>query len=94
MNRRSWLAINACLASDLGLGFLSSAGILRPMLCITGSDDGDVVNNGATQAQRAAVFDALPRGQKAGLASRMLTTSPLQARNCRRFWVGAKGLRL
>lgn len=30
MNRRSWLAINAWLASDLGLGFLSSAGDIFP----------------------------------------------------------------
>lgn len=42
-------------------------GIRRPMLCITGTRDDDVVGNGATPDRRAAVFAALPPGQKAQL---------------------------
>ena len=41
--------------------------IVRPILTITGTEDGDVVSNGTTPAHRAAVFDALPNGNKAGL---------------------------
>jgi predicted dienelactone hydrolase len=41
------------------------AGVRRPMLCITGSRDGDVMGNGATPERRAQVYDALPEGQKA-----------------------------
>jgi predicted dienelactone hydrolase len=42
-------------------------GVVRPILTLTGSEDGDVANVGTTPAQRAAVFDALTRGNKAGL---------------------------
>lgn len=41
------------------------AKVTRPTLCITGTLDGDVLGNGATAERRAAVFDALPVGQKA-----------------------------
>ena len=41
--------------------------ITRPMLCITGTRDADVVGTGATPERRAAVFDALPAGRKAQL---------------------------
>ena len=44
---------------------LAMAGITRPTLCITGTLDGDVVGNGATPDKRAAVFAALPDGNKA-----------------------------
>jgi hypothetical protein len=41
--------------------------IHKPMLCITGTLDGDVVGNGATPERRRAVFEALPAGDKAQL---------------------------
>lgn len=43
------------------------AALTRPMLCVTGTRDGDVVGNGATPERRRAVFDALPPGHKARL---------------------------
>ena len=43
------------------------AAITRPMLCLTGTLDGDVVGNGSTPQQRRAVFDALPAGHRAQL---------------------------
>lgn len=43
------------------------AGVTRPMLTLTGTEDGDVIGNGATPDTRAQVFDALPAGHKAGL---------------------------
>lgn len=43
------------------------AEIRRPLLCVTGTRDEDVVGNGATPERRAAVFDALPAGAKAML---------------------------
>lgn len=41
------------------------AAVTRPMLCLTGTLDGDVVGNGSTPERRRAVFDALPGGHKA-----------------------------
>ena len=41
--------------------------ITRPLLCITGTLDSDVVGVGATPERRRAVFDALPPGRKAQL---------------------------
>jgi dienelactone hydrolase len=41
---------------------LAFAQITRPMLCITGTLDNDVVGNGATPERRRAVFAALPTG--------------------------------
>ena len=41
--------------------------ITRPLLCITGTLDSDVVGVGATPERRRAVFDALPPGNKAQL---------------------------
>ena len=43
------------------------ADVKLPTLCITGTLDGDVLDNGATPARRAGVFDTLPRGNKAML---------------------------
>lgn len=43
------------------------ASATRPILTLTGSLDGDVIGNGATPEARAAVFDQLPAGNKAGL---------------------------
>jgi pimeloyl-ACP methyl ester carboxylesterase len=41
--------------------------ITRPLLCLTGTLDSDVVGVGATPERRRAVFDALPAGNKAQL---------------------------
>jgi predicted dienelactone hydrolase len=41
--------------------------ITRPLLCITGTRDADVAGTDATPERRAAVFDALPAGNKAQL---------------------------
>ena len=41
--------------------------ITRPLLCITGTLDSDVVGVGATPERRRAVFDALPAGDKGQL---------------------------
>jgi predicted dienelactone hydrolase len=41
--------------------------ITRPLLCVTGTLDSDVVGVGATPERRRAVFDALPAGDKAQL---------------------------
>lgn len=43
------------------------ASVTQPTLCMTGTRDDDVVGNGATPDQRAAVFGALPPGNKAML---------------------------
>lgn len=48
-----------------GAAAQSLAAIGRPMLCITGSRDGDVLGNGATPERRRAVYAALPPGRKA-----------------------------
>lgn len=41
------------------------SGVTRPVLCLTGTQDGDVIGNGSTPERRRAVFDALPEGRKA-----------------------------
>ena len=41
--------------------------LTRPILCLTGTLDGDVLGTGATPEQRSKVFDALPPGHKAQL---------------------------
>lgn len=43
------------------------AGVNRPVLCMTGTLDEDVVGNGATPQRRRALFEALPPGDKAML---------------------------
>ncbi len=43
------------------------AAIQRPTLCLTGTRDDDVIGNGATADKRAAVYAALPPGNKAML---------------------------
>lgn len=43
------------------------ARLTRPSLCITGTHDNDVVDNGATPKRRMGVFAALPQGCKAQL---------------------------
>ena len=43
------------------------ARLTRPVLCLTGSRDDDVIGNGATPDRRMGVFAALPAGQKAQL---------------------------
>ena len=43
------------------------AAVKKPTLCITGTRDDDVVGNNATPEKRAAVFGALPQGNKAML---------------------------
>ncbi len=44
--------------------------ITRPLLCLTGTLDSDVLGVGATPERRRAVFDALPAGDKAQLVLR------------------------
>ena len=44
--------------------------LTRPMLCLTGTRDDDVLGTGATPEQRRKVFDALPPGHKAQLVLR------------------------
>ena len=46
---------------------LAFAAVTQPTLCITGTRDDDVVGNNATPDKRAAVFGALPAGNKAML---------------------------
>jgi predicted dienelactone hydrolase len=41
--------------------------LTRPVLCVTGTRDDDVVGVGATPERRIGVFDALPAGRKAML---------------------------
>jgi len=41
--------------------------ITRPVLCLTGTLDDDVIGNGATAERRARVVEALPPGRRAGL---------------------------
>ncbi len=43
------------------------SGIARPLLCVTGTLDNDVLGTGATAEQRMALFSALPPGHKAQL---------------------------
>ncbi len=43
------------------------AAVTQPTLCITGTRDDDVVGSGATPDKRAAVYAALPQGNKAML---------------------------
>jgi predicted dienelactone hydrolase len=43
------------------------AAVKQPTLCVTGTRDDDVVGNGATPDKRAAVYAALPQGNKAML---------------------------
>lgn len=50
-----------------GDGARAFADVTRPTLCITGTRDEDVVGNNATPDRRAAVFGALPAGNKAML---------------------------
>jgi predicted dienelactone hydrolase len=52
------------VAGDANRAF---ARVTQPTLCITGTRDDDVVGNGATPDKRAAVFGALPSGNKAML---------------------------
>lgn len=46
---------------------LAFAAVKRPVLCLSGTLDDDVLGNGATPARRAGVFAALPAGHKAML---------------------------
>ena len=58
------------LRTTLGIGgqsYAGLAGIARPILCVTGTRDGDVLGTGATPDKRAGVFTALPAGNKAQL---------------------------
>jgi dienelactone hydrolase len=43
------------------------ARLTRPLLCLTGTHDDDVIGNGATPERRMGVFAALPPGRKAQL---------------------------
>jgi hypothetical protein len=43
------------------------ARLTRPLLCLTGTHDDDVIGNGATPERRMGVFATLPQGRKAQL---------------------------
>ena len=59
----------AALSPSLPPGDARSAlrDLTRPMLCLTGTLDGEVLANGATPERRAAVYDFVPAKHKAGL---------------------------
>ena len=62
----SFIAFSPSLPA-VGDGRQAFERMTRPMLCITGTRDSDVVGVGATPERRRAVFDALPSGNKAQL---------------------------
>ena len=47
-----------------GRGLSATAICRKPFLSVTGTIDGDVLGNGSTAGNRAAVFDAQPAGNK------------------------------
>lgn len=64
---RAFIALSPTLATPLPVSAQTRAAyaaVTRPLLCVTGTLDGDVLNTGATPERRAAVFEALPPGKK------------------------------
>ena len=65
--------IKAFIALSPGLGkdvtptqaLADAKGMVRPMCIVSGSLDGEVLNNGETPASRRMVYDSLPAGAKA-----------------------------
>ncbi len=62
---KAFIAFSPQMAqSRPGSSFDAYREIRKPMLVVTGTYDGDMLGNGASPDRRAAVFDALPAGDK------------------------------
>jgi predicted dienelactone hydrolase len=62
---KAYIAFSPQMAqSTPGSSFDAYREIRKPMLVVTGTYDGDMLGNGASPDRRAAVFDALPAGDK------------------------------
>jgi predicted dienelactone hydrolase len=62
---KAYIAFSPQMAqSTPGNSFDAYREIRKPMLVVTGTYDGDMLGNGASPDRRAAVFDALPAGDK------------------------------
>jgi predicted dienelactone hydrolase len=64
---KAFIALSPALGkyATLEQGRKDAKAITRPMLVVSGSLDGEVVNNGETVESRRMVYDALPEGKKA-----------------------------
>lgn len=62
---KAYIAFSPQMAqSTPGGSFDAYREILKPMLVVTGTYDGDMLGNGASPDRRAAVYNALPAGDK------------------------------
>jgi predicted dienelactone hydrolase len=64
---KAFIALSPALGKDVGQkqGIDDAKAMQRPMLVVSGSMDGEVLNNGETVATRRMVYDSLPNGAKA-----------------------------
>jgi predicted dienelactone hydrolase len=64
---KAFIALSPALGKDVGQkqGLEDAKAMQRPMLVVSGSLDGEVLNNGETVASRRMVYDCLPAGAKA-----------------------------
>lgn len=64
---KAFIALSPGLGKDVGekQGAQDAKAMQRPMLVVSGSLDGEVLNNGETVASRRMVYDSLPLGAKA-----------------------------
>jgi predicted dienelactone hydrolase len=64
---KAFIALSPALGKDVGekQGLEDGKAMQRPMLVVSGSMDGEVLNNGETVASRRLVYDCLPAGAKA-----------------------------
>ncbi len=64
---KAFIALSPALGKDVGQkqGLKDAKAMQRPMLVVSGSLDGEVLNNGETVASRRMVYDCLPAGAKA-----------------------------
>jgi predicted dienelactone hydrolase len=64
---KAFIALSPALGKDVGekQGIDDAKAMQRPMLVVSGSMDGEVLNNGETVATRRMVYDCLPAGAKA-----------------------------
>jgi predicted dienelactone hydrolase len=64
---KAFIALSPSLGKDVAetQAVQDAKGIVRPMLLVSGSLDGEVLNNGETVASRRMVYDSLPTGAKA-----------------------------
>jgi predicted dienelactone hydrolase len=64
---KAFIALSPALGRDVGQkqGLEDAKAMQRPMLVVSGSLDGEVLNNGETVASRRLVYDCLPLGAKA-----------------------------